>query len=191
MQKQKVISRETVAGGNFINLNIVTFRDHMGRVRRWEAAGRVNAHGAVMVIARIMPDDALVLVRQFRPPAGKYMIEFPAGLMDKAGETIEDTAQRELEEETGYRGRLLKILPAGYSSPGLSGEAIATAVMEIDGEYFRQNPPQAHPEDSECIECFAVKRAELADFVNESIARGDGVDSKIIVYADAMKEIYG
>lgn len=45
----------------------------------------------------------IVLQKQYRPPLGKRVIEFPAGLVDK-GETPEETAVRELREETGYIG---------------------------------------------------------------------------------------
>lgn len=45
----------------------------------------------------------VLLEKQFRPPAGKVVVEFPAGLVDK-GETVEECAVRELREETGYVG---------------------------------------------------------------------------------------
>lgn len=44
--------------------------------------------------------------RQFRPPAGRVVIEFPAGLVDP-NETLEECALRELREETGYVGELV------------------------------------------------------------------------------------
>ena len=63
--------------------------------------------GAVMVIPMEISADGtvgLVLERQFRYPVGQVMVEFPAGKLDP-GETVLACAQRELQEETGYRAK--------------------------------------------------------------------------------------
>ena len=59
--------------------------------------------GAVMVVA-LLDDGQVVLERQYRYPVQRVMIEFPAGKLDP-GETSLACAQRELQEETGYRAR--------------------------------------------------------------------------------------
>lgn len=48
-----------------------------------------------------MPPSTII-IEQFRPPVDAYVIELPAGLIDPE-ETVESTAFRELEEETGYK----------------------------------------------------------------------------------------
>ena len=182
-----------IVSGKFIALRKLEYVDRHGNTRFWESADRVNGTprqsdipSAVLIIARIVPDNELLLVRQFRPPAGKYMIEFPAGLIDP-GEDIETTAHRELYEETGYQGKFLFSTSAGYSSPGLTGEAVALCVMEIDGGNYPEIP-ENHQEESEDIEVFRVKVDKLADFVSGMEAAGCGVDSKIHTYL-AMKQL--
>lgn len=60
-----------------------------------------------MLAVRELPTGAeLLLEKQFRPPAGKLVVEFPAGLVDE-GETVEEAALRELREETGYVGEVI------------------------------------------------------------------------------------
>ncbi|KAJ4498391.1 NUDIX hydrolase domain-like protein [Lentinula lateritia] len=54
-----------------------------------------------------------VVVEQYRPPIGKFIIELPAGLVDE-GETPEQAAIRELEEETGYNTSSLAARPLHY-----------------------------------------------------------------------------
>lgn len=51
--------------------------------------------------------DELLLIANFRPPIRKFCLEFPAGLVDEDG-TIEENAEREMKEETGYECKILK-----------------------------------------------------------------------------------
>ena len=101
-KKNELHSRKSLAEGRFLRIDELQFTDRRGKNRRWETADRVNSRGAAIIIAEIVPDDTLILVRQFRPPAWQYVIEFPAGLIDP-GESAAATAVRELREETGFQ----------------------------------------------------------------------------------------
>ncbi len=176
--KQKILALHEIAKGKFLMLREILYSDHLDRLRHWETVDRCGETSAVFILARIMPDNELVLVRQFRPPTGKLILEFPAGLIDP-GETVAQAALRELYEETGYHGRILSVTAPGYSSAGLSGETISMATIEIDGNAYRQQKPTPHPEDSECIECVRVPFAQLHEFVKTQEAENIGIDSKI------------
>ena len=167
-----------VAGGKFLQMELIEFTDARGIKRKWEAVSRTTAGGAALIIPRIVPDDAFILVRQFRPPAGKPVLEFPAGLIDE-GEDAATAAVRELSEETGYTGKVTNCLPPGNSSPGMSGETVTPVTMEVDGTFYRENPPQAHPEENEEIEVFVVPRKDLAAFISAQRAAGVGIDAKL------------
>lgn len=177
-KKPFIIKKESMGEGNYIRIEKIFFQDEKERARVWEGCARQNSHGAVIIVPRIMPDDEYILVRQFRPPAGKYIIEFPAGLIDE-GETPADSAPRELYEETGFEGRISRIFAPGFSSPGLSGETATFVFMEIDGTKYQNIVPQTHQEDSENIEVFRVKAAEMMDFLQKAIDSGDGIDCKL------------
>ena len=59
-----------------------------------------------------------IIIEQFRPPVDAYVIELPAGLIDPR-ETIESTAFRELEEETGYKAdKVIEISNLMVCDPG-------------------------------------------------------------------------
>lgn len=113
----KRIACEQIAAGKWLLLNELTYEDRKGKIRTWEAAARQNCAGAVAIICTLKPSNRLILVRQYRPPVNKLTIEFPAGLVNR-GENPEETAVRELREETGYHGKVLRLLPPAYSSPG-------------------------------------------------------------------------
>lgn len=181
-----VIDKVTqVAGGKFLRMELIEFTDSRGIRRKWEAVSRTNSSGAALIIPRIVPDDAFILIRQFRPPAGKLVLEFPAGLIDP-GEDAATAAVRELKEETGYEGRVTACLPPGNSSPGMSGETVTLVTMEIDGNYCKEHPPVAHPEENEEIEVFTVPRSELQNFIDSQRAQGVGIDAKLQTFAMAL-----
>lgn len=70
---------------------------------RWEYVRRVNANGAVMIVA-VTEDGELLLVEEYRVPLHALTIGLPAGISgDEGEESTLQSARRELEEETGYR----------------------------------------------------------------------------------------
>jgi 8-oxo-dGDP phosphatase len=101
-----------------------------------EVAARdvVEHPGAVAVLA-LDEQDRVLLVRQYRHPAGGLLWELPAGLRDVDGERLLAAAQRELAEETGCRAGSWKTLADCLTSPGMSSERIriflARGVAEI------------------------------------------------------------
>ncbi|MFC8848696.1 MULTISPECIES: NUDIX domain-containing protein [unclassified Micromonospora] len=79
--------------------------------------------GAVAVVAL---DDAgqVVLIRQYRHPAGRHLWELPAGLMDVTGEDLAAAAARELAEEADLTAGTIDVLVDLHSSPGFSDEVV-------------------------------------------------------------------
>lgn len=94
----------------------------------WEYAERNNPGGAVIILA-VTPDDNILFVEQYRVAVQKFTIEMPAGLVgDLAGSESESVllaAQRELEEETGYRCSRVSFVHEGPTTAGMSSEIIA------------------------------------------------------------------
>lgn len=117
--EEEKLSSKKIFDGRLLKVRVDTVRLPNGI----ESTREVVEHpGAVAVIA-ITKDNELVLVRQFRTPTGKILLEIPAGVPGQ-GETGEAAARRELEEETGYRAKKIKKIWQAYSSPGYSNEII-------------------------------------------------------------------
>ncbi len=179
----KILSKKTIAAGKFLELDTLEWQDAHGNARHWDCASRTGGHGqAAYLVPRLMPERKIVLVRQFRPPAGSYCLEFPAGLVEP-GEDPAQAALRELAEETGYAGTVVANIPRGYSSAGLTDETSVGFVVEIDSEYYRLHPPTPHPDATEDIEILAVSEAQLRAFLQEQLAAGDSADAKLLIYA--------
>ena len=99
-------------------------------VERWGDKEReiVEHPGSVAVVA-IDSDGFLTLVRQFREPAARELLELPAGTLDP-GEDALECARRELAEETGLTGGRWRELAAFYTTPGFCRERMHLFVAE-------------------------------------------------------------
>lgn len=97
---------------------------------RWEYVRRVNASGAVMIVA-VTEEGELLLVEEYRVPLHARTVGLPAGISgDEGEESSLQSARRELEEETGYRADSWTYLLAGPSSPGLTTEMVSFYLAE-------------------------------------------------------------
>jgi len=112
----EVIASERVYDGWFA-VRIDRLRYPSGR----EGEHTIVEHGEAVTIVPIDNDGRLVLVRQHRPTVGRELLELPAGSIDE-GESPEACAERELQEETGYRPESLERLGGFFSVPGYSDE---------------------------------------------------------------------
>jgi ADP-ribose pyrophosphatase len=103
----------------------VAFEGRQFRVELEDEGGReleiVRRVDAVAVVA--VHDDHVVLVRQERAPAGRALLELPAGKIDD-GEQPEDAARRELREECGLHGGTWRHLSTVWTTPGFCDERI-------------------------------------------------------------------
>lgn len=94
--------------------------------------GTASEVSAVTMLVVNKTFDKMLLINEFRYPIEDYVIASPAGLIDK-GETPEEAAVRELLEETGYNKVLYtKVLPATFSSVGMTDERVHPVLLVID-----------------------------------------------------------
>lgn len=173
-----VTARRRIQSGPWLELHEATYRDAGGHERNWSYVARTGETQAVAVLARHAagPVPQWVLVRQFRPPVGRWVWELPAGLVDP-GESPEETALRELREETGFEGEVTGVGPLIFSSPGLTTECMRIVEVAVTS----RGP--ANPELSEAIEVHLVPVTALCDHLLAAHARGDAIDAKLWMLA--------
>lgn len=140
--------RVTLPGGREIELDIVQ-------------------HPGAAAVVPFVSDRDVLLIRQYRHATGGAILEVPAGKIDP-GESPDETAVRELEEEVGQRAGRLEELGWVWTSPGFTDEKIHLYAA------FELARSVARPEDDEIIE---VVRTPLSEAL-ELVWRGELTDAK-------------
>ena len=116
--EEKTLKSEIIYQGAIINLR----RDKV-TVEGGTSYREIIEHNGGAVIAALTEDNKLVMVRQYRKPADKVMLEVPAGKIDP-GEKPLEAAVRALQEETGYTAEKVEFLTQFYPSVGYSEEVL-------------------------------------------------------------------
>jgi len=143
---------------------------------KWEYASRTRNIGAVVILAEA--DGKVILVEQPRVPTDCRCIELPAGLVgdEDPNATVEGTAIKELEEETGYTAERVERLGEFYSSPGMLSEGFA-----LVRAHDVRKIGEGGGDESEDIKVHLVPRIEVANFLEQRRAEGFGVDAKLLL----------
>ena len=142
----------------------------------WEYSERTHAGGLAAIIIAVTPADEVLFVEQFRVPLQAKCIEMPAGLVGDidAGESIEASAIRELEEETGWTAEHAQVLMIGPTSSGASSEKIAfvraTGLRKVG---------EGGGDGDEDITVHAIPRARAAAWLAQKIGEGYELDAKL------------
>ena len=142
----------------------------------WEYSERTHAGGLAAIIIAVTPEDTVLFVEQFRIPLQARTIEMPAGLVGDidAGESIEVSAVRELEEETGWTADHAEVLMIGPTSSGASSEKIAC--VRATG---RRKVGEGGGDASEDITVHEIPRARAAAWLVEKMGQGYELDAKL------------
>ncbi|MEP7291601.1 MAG: NUDIX hydrolase [Chloroflexota bacterium] len=162
---------EQIYSGRIIKLSLLDVRLPDGK----EAKRELITHPGAVAIVALDEAGNVLLVRQFRSAAHKILLEIPAGTLNP-GEDPQACAERELQEETGYRPGKLEALGGIYSAPGYTTEFIhlfyATELSESRLEH----------DDDEFIEVERVQLDDALDMIDQGvIADGKSVSGLLRV----------
>ena len=114
-----LINHREVYSGKIVKVHVDTIRQKSGGTTIRE----VVLHPGGVTAVPVLDDGRLLLIRQFRYPVGKYILELPAGKLD-SGQPPLETVARELEEEIGYHAGALTHECTFYTTPGICNESI-------------------------------------------------------------------
>ncbi len=152
----KIVSSQKVYSGRIFNVTVDTVREGELTYQREV----VHHHGSAVILP-VFDDGTVALVRQYRHPAVRYLLEAPAGSLDD-GERPEDGAARELQEELGLTAGRLEKLSEFFVSPGFCEEKmwvfLATELTE-----GAQNP-----EEDELLEVVRLPIDEALEMISSS-----------------------
>jgi ADP-ribose pyrophosphatase len=144
-------SARTVYDGKLFDVTVERWGEHEREI--------VEHPGAVAIVA-VDTEGMLTLVRQPREAARQHLLELPAGTLEP-GEGPEESAQRELEEETGLTGGTWRELAAFYTTPGFCRERMHLFVAE------GVERGRAAPEADEDLEIVRWETAEIIHRLHE------------------------
>ena len=144
---------------------------------RWEYVSRTGSTNAVVILAE--HDRKIILIEQYRVPVGKRCVELPAGLVgdEDKNATVEGTAVKELEEETGFTAERIERLGEFQSSPGMVAESFT--LVRAHG---LRKVGEGGGTDNEDIAVHLVPRADIPAFVEQRRAAGCAVDVKLLLF---------
>ena len=151
VQPERLVSSKRVFEGKLVQVRVDTVALPDGR----RATREVVQHKPAVVIVPFDDKGNVVLVRQYRHAVGKALLEAPAGGIEPT-EDPDACAQRELQEETGFRAGELRKLGAFWTAPGVFTEYMHAYVARR----LRRSKLEADPDEIIAIERVAVSRVE-------------------------------
>ena len=165
VKPEKKLASQQIYHGHAVNMRVDTVAKASGKKTTREVVEHSNCVAAVALDEQ----DNIILVRQFRHPVDRLLLEIPAGGIDFGEEPI-DSVRRELQEEIGYFPRKIDKLGGFYSIPGYGTEYLhcflATDLV----------PSRLVAEDTDDIELVRVSPVKIPHL----IASGEICDAKSI-----------
>ena len=162
---ERTLSSQLIFDGRAVKLRIDTVQTPDGR----KTTREIVEHADCIAVVVIDAEDNVLLVRQFRKPVEKELLEIPAGGIDP-GEDAEAAVRRELQEEIGYLPNKIESLGGFYSTPGYCSEYL---YLYLASDLA---PSQLFAEDTEGIE---VVRVPIDDVLG-LITSGSVCDAKSV-----------
>jgi ADP-ribose pyrophosphatase len=119
-------------------------------------------------LAKLIPSNQIVLIKQYRPAIEGYVLAVPAGL----GFNDPEHALVELKEETGYTGKIVSVSPILKTGASLINDNARIICIEVDESLAVNQNPQQELEVGEDIQVYLVKASDALEFIRSQQEQG-------------------
>lgn len=174
-EKRSFLSSEWVYRGKAVNLKVDTYQ-HEKRKKLTEIVDRTPA----VVILPITEDKKILLIQQWRRATEEILIELPAGTLEE-GEAPQLCAERELQEETGYKAGKIESLGGFFSAPGYSNEYLHLFLAQ------ELSPSYLAPDEDEGIDLLPLSIKEAKHLIKKNQIRDAKTVAGILRYLMEIK----
>ncbi|KAI0646755.1 NUDIX hydrolase domain-like protein [Trametes meyenii] len=189
MPHSKVVAVEELASpeAKWVKLKKCRWQDPEGTERLWEFAERPTRSSsgvdAVAILALLRSESdafppSTIIIEQFRPPVNSYVVELPAGLINE-GEGAEETAIRELLEETGFKASgVVETSPLLVADPGMTSANMKLVTVDVPFPEKLEMPAQ-QLDPGEFITARIVELGKLRAELKEYEKKGFVIDARL------------
>ena len=171
----KKISERSVYEGQWLSVHETVCQAKDGRQITWESIRRKKSSVGVVVLAKLIPSNQIILIKQYRPAIEGYILALPAGL----GHGDPQHALVELKEETGYTGKVVSISPILKTGASLINDSAYIICVDVDEKDPRNEHPQQELEVGEDIQVCLVKMEKGLDFIHSQQKQGVHIASNL------------
>ena len=182
--EEQVVGSEIVHSGRYLEFRVDTIERADGSRGTRDVVGHPGAVAVLALDAR----GRLLLVRQWRIPAGQALLEIPAGTLDIEDGGTEDpdvAVRRELEEETGHRATTWRRLASFWTAPGFASELMHLYLATgLDG--VADDDDRLTPDEDERLELSRVTIDEALVLVDTGVI-GDAKTILGILWLDRLR----
>ena len=156
--EEKTLATKKIFTGKVIDLQVDDVELPDGKTSKREI---IKHPGAVAIIA-LTAEDKIIMVEQYRKALERSLVEIPAGKLEKGEEPVR-SAERELEEETGYECERMQHIISFYTSPGFADELVHLYLAHN----LKKKKDAAPLDEDEFVEVIELTLEEAQNYLNE------------------------
>ncbi|HPT39853.1 MAG TPA: NUDIX hydrolase [Candidatus Omnitrophota bacterium] len=178
----KKITEKILHRGRWLLLKEDTFVNADNKRIIWETVERTNNSLSFGIIAKLIPSNRYVLIKQFRQPINNFVLGLPAGVSGpdiSSQEELDRCILKELKEETGYTGKIKSQSPKLKLNPAMINHDFIIIEAEIDERDPKNINVEQALEPAEEIEVILIKKEKINDLLSELGRQGVAIGSGI------------